>query len=113
MRSQGGDSQGPAGGFTVDQATLTAAATALQQAAAGLATVSGSLADPPAYVEDVYGEYGAVGAAQAFIPGWQDELQVDHDALADLADRVRQSAANYGGTDGRVAQHLRGGRVAV
>ncbi|WP_035849353.1 WXG100 family type VII secretion target [Kitasatospora azatica] len=106
-----GDEQaGPGTGFTVNQETLTAAANTLQQAADDLATVSGTLANPAGYTADNYGDYGAVAAAQAFIPAWQDELQVDHDALADLADKVRQSAAAYQVNDGKVAAGFRRGR---
>jgi hypothetical protein len=89
---------------------LTAAANTLQSAADGLASVSGSLAAPPPWNADTFGDYGAAEAAQSFVQSWQDELQVDHDAVAMLADKVRQSAANYQANDTKVAAGFGRGR---
>ncbi|MCX4751353.1 type VII secretion target [Kitasatospora sp. NBC_01287] len=94
---------GPGPGYTVDYATLTAAANTLEQAAGDLATTSGKLAHPPAFTADTFGDYGAADAARGFVGAWQDEVQVDHDAIAQLADKVRQSAANYQAGDAAAA----------
>ncbi|MFE9423445.1 type VII secretion target [Kitasatospora sp. NPDC006697] len=93
-------------GFTVNHDTLTTAADRLKAAADDLAAVSGSLASPPAFGADNYGDYGAADAARDFVAAWQDELQLNHDALALLADKVRQSAANYQAGDAKVAAGL-------
>ncbi|MFE7532148.1 hypothetical protein ACFU7Y_41595 [Kitasatospora sp. NPDC057542] len=51
----------------------------------------------------VLGEY-AGDAAKAFWQAWQDELQVNVDALSDLGGRVHTTAANYAKTDHGVQQ---------
>jgi hypothetical protein len=95
-------------GYTVDYQAVSGAATTLDQAAGDLATVSGGLARPPAFTEDVFGEYGAQDAAKAFVGAWQDELRVDHDAVAQSAANIRQCLANYQQNDGAVAAGLGG-----
>ena len=100
---------GPGTGYTVNHDTLSAAANTLGQAAADLDTVASKLAHPPAFTADTFGDYGAADAVQAFVGAWRDELQLDHDAVAQLADNVRQSAANYKAGDAAAAAGF-GGR---
>ncbi|MFE4356757.1 hypothetical protein ACWDD9_20950 [Kitasatospora sp. NPDC001119] len=57
----------------------------------------------------VLGEYGAGDAAKAFWQAWQDELQVNVDALKDLGGKVHTTAANYATTDHGVQQQYQQG----
>ncbi|CAN3977402.1 WXG100 family type VII secretion target [Kitasatospora purpeofusca] len=56
----------------------------------------------------VLGEY-AGDAAKAFWQAWQDELQVNIDALSDLGGKVHTTAANYSATDHGVRQQYQQG----
>ncbi|WP_188299210.1 WXG100 family type VII secretion target [Streptomyces sp. CBMA156] len=57
---------------------------------------------------EVLGEY-AGEAAKAFWQAWQDELQVNVDALADLGGKVHTTVANYSATDHGVQQQYQQG----
>ncbi|GAA2085332.1 hypothetical protein GCM10009759_05000 [Kitasatospora saccharophila] len=52
------------------------------------------------------GDYGVADAADNFFGSWRDERLLNVEALYELADRVRQSAANYRDTDEAVAGSL-------
>ncbi|WP_380286520.1 hypothetical protein [Kitasatospora purpeofusca] len=56
----------------------------------------------------VFGEY-AGDAAKAFWQAWQDELQVNIDALSDLGGKVHTTAANYSSADHGVRQQYQQG----
>ncbi|WBP92043.1 WXG100 family type VII secretion target [Kitasatospora cathayae] len=56
----------------------------------------------------VFGDY-AGDAAKAFWSAWQDELQVNVDALSDLGGKVHTTAANYAQADHGVQQQYQQG----
>jgi len=49
------------------------------------------------------GDYGVHEAAGNFFGAWRDERVLNVQALRELADKVRQSAANYRATDEALA----------
>ncbi|WP_406207571.1 type VII secretion target [Kitasatospora sp. NBC_01560] len=101
-----GDTAGP--GFTAHPEKMDSAADKLTAAGTDVGTVRDALGRLSMSGEDTFGPYGAPEAAKAFWSAWQDELGVNTDALHDLGDKVRLSAANYGGVDGKISQHLQG-----
>ncbi|MFE3875462.1 WXG100 family type VII secretion target [Kitasatospora sp. NPDC059146] len=55
-----------------------------------------------------FGEYAGDGA-KAFWSAWQDELQVNIDALSDLGGKVHTTVANYAKADHGVQQQYQQG----
>ncbi|MFG3053569.1 WXG100 family type VII secretion target [Kitasatospora sp. NPDC048239] len=93
-------------GFTAHPGKLDSAADKLTAAGNDVGTIRDTLGRLSMSGEDTFGPYGAPDAAKAFWTAWQDELGVNTDALHDLGDKVRTTAANYAGVDGNVSQHL-------
>ncbi|MFF2045292.1 WXG100 family type VII secretion target [Kitasatospora sp. NPDC058170] len=95
-------------GFTAHPEKLDSAADKLTAAGKDVATIRDALGKLSMSGEDTFGPYGAPDAAKAFWSAWQDELGVNTDALHDLGDKVRTTAANYGSSDQHVSQHFQG-----
>lgn len=91
------------GGFAVENEELDSAAKNLDQAADDLGAVKDRLSHPLRFMEFEYGEYGVAGAALSFVTSWQDEAQVDIDALRELAGKLRQTSSNYRSNEARTA----------
>ncbi|MFJ2865942.1 WXG100 family type VII secretion target [Kitasatospora sp. NPDC087314] len=95
-------------GFSAHPEKLGDAGDRLITASTDVAGVKETLGKLNMSVPETFGEY-AGDAAKAFWSAWQDELQVNVDALSDLGGRVHTTAANYAKTDHGVQQQYQQG----
>ncbi|MFF4345344.1 hypothetical protein ACFY00_36220 [Kitasatospora sp. NPDC001540] len=90
----------------MDHEVLEECGRKLDRAGDDLAAAGGGLECLGEFTAARVGDYGVADAAAAFFAAWRDERLLDVEALHELADKVRRSAANYRDTDHAVAGAL-------
>ncbi|MFJ9696119.1 hypothetical protein [Kitasatospora sp. NPDC101183] len=101
-------SDGAGSGFSAHPEKLGDAGDQLIAAGGDVGSVKDVLGKLAMSGEDTFGEYGAGDAAKAFWSAWQDELDVNVDALKDLGGKVHGTVANYAATDNGVGRQYQG-----
>ncbi|MFE1320854.1 WXG100 family type VII secretion target [Kitasatospora phosalacinea] len=90
----------------MDHEALEECGRKLERAGDDLETAGGGLECLGEFTAARVGDYGVADAAGNFFASWRDERLLNVEALHELADKVRRSAANYRDTDHAVAGSL-------
>ncbi|WP_030231491.1 type VII secretion target [Streptomyces sp. NRRL S-350] len=93
-------------GYTVQPVALDHVTTALDNVATDLASANQAYTAQKLYQSADFGEFGVDQAWAGFDTDWSQELHVTQRALAELAQKMSATSANYRAAETKIAASL-------